>query len=286
MRQEHAVASDEHLPEEHFAIIGDGARVCYEISGSGAPVLLIGGGGSTSLSFANLAPLLSEYFTVINYDRRGTLRSTGEVSLTRYIEQQTDDVVAVLDHAGLASVTVFATCGGTSIAFDLLTRFPDRVHGVIAHEPMTASVLPDALEVYEYYSGWVEKAREIGPLAARAQYHELHKIPYNVALRAQPVERAAFIFDYEVRPMVEYVPDLRSMRNSGSAFVMGVSKENIGSSFAFARTPGYYAKELDAELVVFPGYHAGYFEDPESFAAVLVPGLRKVLSLGEARSRS
>ncbi len=264
---------------------GEGARVCYEISGSGAPVLLVGGGGSTSMSFANLAPLLSDYFTVVNYDRRGTLRSTGEVSLTRYIEQQADDIVAVLDHAGLAAVTVFATCGGTSIAFDLLTRFPDRVQGMIAHEPLTASVLPDAPEVYEYYSGWVRKAREIGPLAARAQFHELHRIPYNVASRAQPVERAAFIFAHEVRPMVEYVPDLRSIRNSGSAFVVGVSRENIGSSFAFARTPGCYAKELDAELVVFPGYHAGYFENPESFAEVLVPSLQKVVSLSGAHSR-
>ncbi len=51
----------------------DGTKIAFDRLGGGPPVILVGGAFNTR-SFgpnANLATLLAEHFTVINYDRRG-----------------------------------------------------------------------------------------------------------------------------------------------------------------------------------------------------------------------
>jgi pimeloyl-ACP methyl ester carboxylesterase len=49
----------------------DGARIAYERSGSGPPVVLIHGGWADHTSWSLVAPTLAEHFTVYAVDRRG-----------------------------------------------------------------------------------------------------------------------------------------------------------------------------------------------------------------------
>ena len=62
------------LPTSHSQDV-PGARLYYEVSGSG-PVLMLIGHPMGSSGFAALAPLLLDDYTVVTYDPRGFGRST------------------------------------------------------------------------------------------------------------------------------------------------------------------------------------------------------------------
>jgi pimeloyl-ACP methyl ester carboxylesterase len=48
-----------------------GARLYYEVRGSGPALLLISGGPTDADVYAGLAPVLADKYTVVTYDPRG-----------------------------------------------------------------------------------------------------------------------------------------------------------------------------------------------------------------------
>ena len=77
-----------------------GARIYYEVRGSG-PLLLVIGQPMTSAYFAPLAELLAEDHTLVTYDPRGVGQSTVEDrSLDVTPELEADDLAAVIDAVG------------------------------------------------------------------------------------------------------------------------------------------------------------------------------------------
>src|SRR5205814_7863116 len=78
-------------------------------------------------------------------------------------EVHADDVHAVIDAVGPDPVDMFASSGGAVNALALLAEHPTLVRTLVAHEPPSASLLPDANEalaacraVHETYQrrGW------------------------------------------------------------------------------------------------------------------------------------
>lgn len=76
----------------------DGTSIAYEKTGSGPAIVLVGTTASDHHDLDGLAGLLSEHFTVYNYDRRGRGESgdTQPYSPAREME----DVEALLDAIG------------------------------------------------------------------------------------------------------------------------------------------------------------------------------------------
>jgi pimeloyl-ACP methyl ester carboxylesterase len=102
------------LPVE-TVVSADGTSIAYERSGDGPPLVLIGGGLNEKATFGTFSELLSEHFTVINYDRRGRGHS-GDGDRNRYaIDLEVEDLAAVLAVAG-GPCYVFANCTGGMIA--------------------------------------------------------------------------------------------------------------------------------------------------------------------------
>jgi len=93
----------------------DGTTIAYEKSGSGPPVAVIGGGLNDKAMFTPLAQIMSERFTVYNYDRRGRGDSGYGDPDQWTIQREIEDLVAVLDAVGEPSF-VFANCTGGMIA--------------------------------------------------------------------------------------------------------------------------------------------------------------------------
>ena len=52
-----------------------GARLAYDIAGSGPVLLLIPGGAADGGDFARIVPFLAPRYTVVTYDPRGISRS-------------------------------------------------------------------------------------------------------------------------------------------------------------------------------------------------------------------
>jgi pimeloyl-ACP methyl ester carboxylesterase len=81
-------------------ISSDGTKIAYDVSGEGPTVILVGG----ALSFRKfkgmeeLARLLSDRCTVINYDRRGRGDSTDTAPFA--LEREVEDIAALIEAAG------------------------------------------------------------------------------------------------------------------------------------------------------------------------------------------
>ncbi len=108
----------------------DGARIHYEVHGTGEPVLLIMGLGSNAYGWWRTIPWLSQRYQVIAFDNRGTGRS--DVPEGPYaIAQMADDAAAVLDVTGHRTAHVVGASLGGMIAQRFALAHPERVRSLI-----------------------------------------------------------------------------------------------------------------------------------------------------------
>ena len=109
------VAYRSHASAVEKVTSSDGTRIAYERTGEGPPVVIVGGGLNAKWTFGVLAELLSERFTVFNYDRRGR-GDSGDGDPDIYTaDLEVDDLKAVLGAVG-EKCSVFANCTGGMIA--------------------------------------------------------------------------------------------------------------------------------------------------------------------------
>jgi 3-oxoadipate enol-lactonase len=108
----------------------DGARIWYQESGAGEPVVQIHGGGLGHANFALATPILSRSFRVIDYDQRGYGQSDRPAQ--RYdFDVWADDVAGLLDALGLARAHVHGTSTGGMVALAFAARHPSRLSKLV-----------------------------------------------------------------------------------------------------------------------------------------------------------
>src|SRR5581483_2633124 len=121
-----------------------GARVYYVSRGTGPVLLLVPGGNGDVGPFDRLASDLADRFTVVAYERRGFTRSPIETPIddADRLHADADDAARVLDAVGAGTAYVLGSSSGAIVALDLLTRHPDRIVTLIAHEPPLVELVP------------------------------------------------------------------------------------------------------------------------------------------------
>ncbi len=120
----------------------NGLRMYYETHGTGDPVVLIHGGLLTiGLSWANLIPVLAERHTVIAVELQGHGR-TANIDRPFTPQNNAADIVALLDHLGIARATIIGHSTGAATALELAVHHGDRVDRVVS---LSGSVKPDAM---------------------------------------------------------------------------------------------------------------------------------------------
>jgi pimeloyl-ACP methyl ester carboxylesterase len=108
-----------------------GARVHYTVHGTKGPaVVLLQGLGLSSRFWFDIPERLSDVRRVIAIDNRGTGRSD-KPRRPWTMATMADDVIAVLDHAGIDEAFVVGISMGGMIAQHVALRHPDRVRGLV-----------------------------------------------------------------------------------------------------------------------------------------------------------
>jgi pimeloyl-ACP methyl ester carboxylesterase len=102
------------------------ARIHWEETGSGDPLLLVMGFGLSAEAWTPMLPLLSSQ-RVIYYDNRGTGTSEGPMD-DLSIETFAEDAAAVLRDAGVSSAHVHGESMGGMIALQFTLAHPELVH--------------------------------------------------------------------------------------------------------------------------------------------------------------
>jgi len=107
-----------------------GARIWWEQSGAGDPVLLIMGHAYGAGMWHRTVPELAASYRVIRFDNRGVGRSSDPPG-PYPVPLMAGDALAVLDAAGAASAHVYGVSLGGAIALQLALDHPGRVRSLI-----------------------------------------------------------------------------------------------------------------------------------------------------------
>jgi pimeloyl-ACP methyl ester carboxylesterase len=250
-----------------------GACLYYEVRGSG-PLLAVVGSPMAAGEFAPLADALAARYTVITYDPRGISASTvDDAGQDSTPELRADDVVAILDAVGADSADVFGSSGGAVTGLAIVTRHPDRVRTLVAHEPPLLELLPDAAEQRAKTDDIVATFHTQGVGAAWMKFMTLagfdiggEGAPSGPPGEPSPQDLAnsARFFVHELRPTARYVPDVAAVKGSRVRVVVGIGVDS--GHLVTYRTSTALAELLGTPAVEFPGEHGGFLTDPEKFA--------------------
>jgi clorobiocin biosynthesis protein CloN7 len=257
-----------------------GANLYYEVTGSG-PVLMMVGLPVDHTEFAKVVPLLADRYTVVTYDPRGFSQS----SIEDPDQDSTPELVADDVHRVLAAVTsepayLLGSSGGAVTALALVTRHPEQLRVVVAHEPPLLELLPDAEQlraqtedIYDTFRregqgpAWMKFAALVDPDFDPAEMFASQGPP-----SAEMIANGDRMLAHSLRPTSLHRPDLAELQAVSDRVVVGVGATSAGQ--VANRTARALAACLDMPVVEFPGHHEGFVSDPEPFAAKLVEVLQ------------
>ncbi len=265
-----------------------GATLTYDIreaeSESTEPVLLMIGSPMDASGFTTLAGHFPDR-AVVTYDPRGVGRSPRADGVTAATpEEHAEDLHRLISELDAGPVDIFASSGGAVNALALVTRHPERVRTLVAHEPPLATVLPDREEalaatedIHETY------ARDgLGPAMAKFIAFTSVRGPTppdfpnhapNPADTGLPSEddgsRDHPLLGPHMVYVTRYEPDFDSLRRASTRIVIAGGADSEGT-FPY-RAALAVAERLGTEAVIFPSHHGGFGQqgDPDAFAATL-----------------
>jgi 3-oxoadipate enol-lactonase len=105
----------------------NGARIYYEVEGSGPAVVLIHAGVANLRMWDDQVPALRDDYRVIRYDTRGYGRT--ETDAVEFSNRA--DLAALLDHLGEEAAHVVGVSRAGSIALDFALEYPNRVNRLV-----------------------------------------------------------------------------------------------------------------------------------------------------------
>ncbi|MER6381398.1 alpha/beta hydrolase [Streptomyces sp. NPDC001250] len=246
-----------------------GARLYFEVRGTGPLLLLIPGGASDAEVFRDLADELAACHRVVTYDPRGISRSRLDGPPPEpWLDIQTDDAARLLDHLARNGETlqVFGSCAGGLIALELMVRDPERVRLAVVHEPPAVGLLPDAARHAAFFDEVYTTFCREGVPAALDGFRALFGGRPAPKLR-EAADNSEFFLSHVMLPSSRCVPDLTALAAVADRIVMAGGRES--RTYDVHQPAAFLAQQLGRELVEFPGGHVGYAKHPATFARQL-----------------
>jgi pimeloyl-ACP methyl ester carboxylesterase len=278
---------------ETHTLDAPGAVLHYDVRGNAAstgPALLLVGSPMEAAAFGTLAGQFTDR-TVVTYDPRGAGRSKRtDGALETTTEEQADDLHRLILAVGTGPVDIFGSSGGAVNALALVTRHPEQVRTLVAHEPPSAQPLPDRDEVLATCAAIHETYLRAGFGPAMAKFIALASYPgpLPAGFADQPgPDPASFGLPAEDdgsrdHPLVGlnmistpgYSHDFEALGAAPVRIVIGVGTQS--ASMLAGRAGTAVAERLGTAPVTFPGGHDGFvggehggMGEPDAFAAIL-----------------
>lgn len=255
-----------------------GAKLNYQVVGSGPLLVLIPGARGDGTIYQPLAHSLSPQFSVLTYDRRGCAGSSldGPQDYARRLQTDAGDVARLVQHAGAGPAAVFGSSSGALVALEVLARHPETVGTLAAHEPPAMKLLPDSRtwlafvqEIYDtYHADGLQPA--LGKfLTSMMSESDREMLKRNAGRedRAQMARDFDYWFEHELRQYPATDFDMAALR-AGAGRTMFIAGEETADLVPH-RIAVIFARELGAPLHVLPGGHVGYVTHADGFAYAL-----------------
>ena len=277
-----------------------GATLTYDVRGNEASterILLLIGSPMGAAGFGTLSQHFSDR-TVVTYDPRGVERSVkADPASPVTPDVHADDLHRLIQAIGGGPVDLFASSGGAVNALALVSKHPEDVRTLVAHEPPLASILPDREHAMAATRAVQETYQRSGWGAGLAHFIALtsHRGPFTAEVASQPAPDPAMfgmpteddgsrtdpLLGQNLITSTHYGPDVDALRSASTRIVIAAGEESEGqlaNRGAFAA-----AERLGTKPVSFPSDHGGFLGGeygqtgkPDTFAAKL----REVLAAG------
>lgn len=268
------------------SIVVDDDTLVYRVTGDGPALLCIAGGGGDGDLFLPLADELASAYKVITYDRRSNAGSTINHPDEFSIRQQAKDAIAILNEVGVSSAYMLGNSSGAVIALEILRLFPDRVEGIIAHEPPIAKAHPQK----DAWLAFFEKCHEAsykpgGASMAAAKFLFGIEVPAMQLIKAQlkaekylksqhikkelkvPSKQASkYLIQQELLPLVSYEPDRNSLESHTGKLVLAVGDYAKSNNTFLYQIVEQLSESAGIPYLIFPGHHGSYMDDAENWA--------------------
>jgi pimeloyl-ACP methyl ester carboxylesterase len=277
-----------------------GATLTYDVRRNEASterILLLIGSPMGAAGFGTLSQHFSDR-TVVTYDPRGVERSVkADPASPVTPDVHADDLHRLIQAIAGGPVDLFASSGGAVNALALVSKHPEDVRTLVAHEPPLASILPDREHAMAATRAVQETYQRSGWGAGLAHFIALtsHRGPFTAEVASQPAPDPAMfgmpteddgsrtdpLLGQNLITSTHYGPDLDALRSASTRIVIAAGEESEGqlaNRGAFAA-----AERLGTKPVSFPSDHGGFLGGeygqtgkPDTFAAKL----REVLAAG------
>ncbi len=268
-----------------------GVKLTYDVrpgTGSDIPLFLIG----SPMGAAGFGTLASHFpdRTIITYDPRGSERSTkADPTTSNSADEQGDDLHRIIQEVG-GPVDLFASSGGAVNALALVSKHPEEVRTLVAHEPPLASILPDSENAKAAVRAIRDSYQKGGFGSGMAHFMAItsHRGEFPDDIASQPApdpaqfgmpteddgNRTDVLLAQNIIGTTHYEPDFDALRTASTRIIVAAGSESAGE---MANRGAYaVADALDTEVVVFPSHHGGFLGgeygwpgEPDAFAARL-----------------
>lgn len=142
-------------------VTADGIGLAWEEEGAGLPVLCLPGLTRNGADFDELAAALGGRVRLIRLTLRGRGASDRDPQPVRYaVPVEAGDVLAFLDHLGLARATIVGTSRGGLIAMVLAAVAKERLAGVLLND-IGPELAPEGLAAIMTYLGVAPRAKTL-----------------------------------------------------------------------------------------------------------------------------
>ncbi len=250
-----------------FYVESRGTKLYCRKIGSGEPILMIHGGATDCDFYEKSAEILSKYYEVILYDRRGYGRNSEAIDGDYSISTQALDAQEIIRGIGKPCF-VFAHSYGGLVAFELAKIEKDLIKEFIVFEPPSyvgieakadfenKEQMIALIKEEKYQEVISEFAKHMGPSDKRMKVQteeELHKTYLNLI---------NFLKNEYILDKTDL--DYNVLKDLKISFCVGdISKEtDLGISTI------NLAEKLDKDLLYFPGQHNCPYDLPREFSCM------------------
>lgn len=255
-----------------------GAKLNYQTVGSGPLLVLIPGARGDGTIYHPLSHALAPQFSVLTYDRRGYAGSSldGPQDYTCRLETDADDVACLIQDAGAEPAIVFGSSSGAIVALDIVTRHPEVVGTLVAHEPPAMKLLPDSGRWLAFVNDIYETYRADGLQPAMGKFlmsmmsesdREMLKQNAGQGDMARMARDFGYWFERELRQYPATDFDMAALQ-ACAGHTMFIAGEDTADLLPH-KIAVAFAQKLGVPLHVLPGGHIGYVTRADEFAHAL-----------------
>lgn len=253
-------------------------RIAYELRGVDVPrrptLLLIQGLGFDGAGWGPAIRRLQRRFRLVLVDNRGS-GSSAAAAGSFSVSDMADDVLAVLDDAGISAAHVLGASLGGMIAQELAERHPDRVDRLVL--ACTTPGWPFAYPMPLASVRLIARSRRLAPDEALRRQVQNALSASTVADRPELVEqiitrqrsisaRNPGTWEAQAAAGTRYAGGLRRRIRARTLVLHGAADRVVDP-----RNARLLASRIEnAELVIFPGLgHLFFWEDPDAVATTV-----------------